>query len=213
MASKIPMALASRLAALTVLTGIGAGVALKVANDPAEIRQGLADPYVQAVAADNSTSPAVKIAMVMGHFYESSNKHIGVPYVDKAGRGQPLSVCNGVTGAGVVAGRYYTPAECYALERSRYTLAEHEARAQLPRWPGYSAVTQAVFIDFVWNKGGGALATSTARRKANAGDLAGACAEMPRWNKGTVNGVLQVLPGLQIRGDANGELCADGNAT
>ncbi|WP_370678445.1 glycoside hydrolase family protein [Comamonas sp. GB3 AK4-5] len=68
-------------------------------------------------------------------------------------------------------------------------------------------MTQAVVLDFIHNKGAGALATSTLLRKLNAGDVAGACAEHPRWNKGTVKGVLQVLPGLQLRGDANGEIC------
>lgn len=64
-----------------------------------------------------------------------------------------------------------------------------------------------MILDFIHNKGAGALAGSTLLRKANAGDIAGACAEHPRWNKGTLAGALQVLPGLQLRGDANGEIC------
>ena len=47
------------------------------------------------------------------------------------------------------------------------------------------------------------------RRKANAGDLEGACRENPRWNKGTVKGVSTVLPGLQLRGDSNDEICRE----
>lgn len=206
--SKVPTFLAGRLLALAILTGAG-GTAVYVATEAAT-EAGLRDEYVQAVARDQGVSQAVKIAMVMGSFYESSGKHIGTPYVDKNGRGQPLTVCNGITGREVVAGRYYTPADCYALERGRYTQAEREAQALLPRWSTYSDLTRATFIDFVWNKGSGALATSTMRVLANAGNLAAACQQMPRWNKGTVAGVLKVLGGLQLRGDANGELCIDG---
>jgi len=69
---------------------------------------------------------------------------------------------------------------------------------------------QAVFIDFIHNKGEAALAGSTLLRKANAGDVAGACRENLRWNRGTVHGVSVVLPGLQSRGNANGEICEEG---
>lgn len=207
MASKVPKWLVGRLTALAILTGT-AGGAVYVSHGVA-VEEGMADQYVHAVAADQSTSPAVKVAMVLGHFYESSGKHIGTPYVDKLGKGQPLTVCNGITGAGVVAGKWYTPAECYALEKGRYLQAEREASQLLVHWKTYTPTTQGTAIDFVHNKGAGALASSTARRKANAGDLAGFCAEMPRWNRGTVNGVKVVLPGLQLRGDANAELCGD----
>ena len=43
----------------------------------------------------------------------------------------------------------------------------------------------------------------------NRGQLDAACQQNPRWNKGTVNGVLQVLPGLKVRGDSNSEICTD----
>ncbi len=54
-------------------------------------------------------------------------------------------------------------------------------------------------VSFTFNVGGGALAKSTLRKKLNGGDLAGAAAEFPRWNKGTVNGQKVVLPGLTRR--------------
>lgn len=211
--SKVPGFLASRLLAVVLgLGAVGGGVYVaggNVLQVPAtELQQAQADPYVQAVLADGSVSPAVKLTMVMGYFYESSGRHIGSPYVDKLGRGQPLTVCNGITGAGVVAGKWYSPAECYQLERGRYLAAEREAKRQVRGWDSLGVMTQAVVLDFIHNKGAGALAASTLMRKLNAGDVVGACAEHPRWNKGTVKGVLQVLPGLQLRGDANGEICA-----
>ncbi len=203
MSSKVPAWLASRLAALVIGVGMGAGaIWANLATDEA-----LRDEYVQAVAADPATSAGVKVAMVMGSYYESSGKHIGTPYIDKLGKGQPLTVCNGITGEGVVAGRWYSPSDCYRLERKRYLQAEREAQALLTYWRGYDPFTQGTFIDFVHNKGAANLETSTMRRKANAGDLEGACRENPRWNRGTVRGVSTVLPGLQLRGDSNDEIC------
>lgn len=210
-AGKVPAWLVGRLSALVLVAGLGGGAiyvrdqALQVLE--AEQQQALADQYVQTVAADTTTSAAVKVAMVLGSYYESSGEHISTPYIDKRGRGQPLTVCNGITGAGVVAGRWYSAANCYQLEKARYLSAERAAPRLLVHWASYDPFVQGQFIDFLHNKGEGAFTTSTMRRKANAGDLVGACRENPRWNKGTVNGVLQVLPGLQARGDANDEIC------
>lgn len=207
--SKVPTFLTNRLAALAILTGLG-GTGVYVARQASD--EALSDQYVQTVAADPSTSPAVKVAMVLGQFYESSGKHIGTPYIDKLGRGQPMTVCNGITGAGVVAGRYYSPSDCYYLERGRYLAAEQEARRLFVRWNSYDPFVQGQFLDFVHNKGVANLSTSTLLRKANAGDLAGACHENLRWNRGTVAGVSTVLPGLQLRGDANAEICLEWRA-
>lgn len=210
-AGKVPKFLAARLAALVLAVGAGGGVlmvqdqALQV--PAAELQQAQADPYLLAVAADPTTSQAVKVAMVLGSFYESSGKHIGTPYIDKLGRGQPLTVCNGITGAGVVAGRWYSPADCYQLEKGRYLEAERAAKRLLVHWARYDPFVQGQFIDFLHNKGEGAFTTSTMRSLANAGDLVGACRQNTRWNKGTVNRVLQVLPGLQGRADSNDEIC------
>ncbi|MDH1766494.1 glycoside hydrolase family protein [Comamonas aquatica] len=201
-----------RLLALAMLTGGGGAFYVQHQGEVAraEVQAAAADPYVQAVARDTSTSDAVKIAMLMGHLYESSGKHVGTPYTDTLGRGQPLTVCNGITGAGVVAGKWYTPADCYELEKGRYLQAERAAKRLLAYWASYDAITQATFLDFIHNKGEGALSTSTMRRKANAGDVAGACRENPKWNKGTVKGVLTVLPGLKDRADTNAGFCLDG---
>ena len=84
MPSKVPKALAGSLAALVMLA---AGVSIQNA---APTPEALRNEYIQAVAADTSTSMAVKIAMVMGSQYESSGKHIGKPYVDKLGRDMNL---------------------------------------------------------------------------------------------------------------------------
>jgi lysozyme len=61
-----------------------------------------------------------------------------------------------------------------------------------------SALSQGQFdalVAFAFNCGLGALQASTLRRLYNAGDVEGAAAEFPKWNKGGG----RVLPGLTRR--------------
>ena len=209
-AKRVPEALRAGLVALALLMGAGGGA---IIAEKAAVDEAMRNQYIQAVAADPDTSRAVKFAMVMGSFYESSYKHYGTPYVDKAGRGQPLTVCNGITGAGVVAGRYYSQADCYRLEKARYLRSERFAKSVMNAWDTYDDFTRATFIDFIHNKGEGAFEGSQMLRMANTGRLRDACMQNERWNKGTVNGVLKVLPGLQTRGNANADICFDWSPT
>lgn len=178
-------------AALALTVGAAGGVATHYAAQPVR------------------PSAAVVLAMELGAHFESSGRHIGTPYIDKLGKGQPLTVCNGVTGAGVVAGRYYTPDDCKRLELPRYLEAERQARAALRHWNSYNVWVQASFIDMVYNVGPGVLDGTTIARLANTGNLAGACAQMPRWVRGTVGGKSVALPGLIDRRDTTRELCAE----
>ena len=154
-------------------------------------------------------SAAVVLARELGSYYESGGKHIGTPYVDRAGKGQPLTVCAGVTGPEVVAGRYYTPADCERLELRKYREAERIARAALKHWDAYNVWVQASFIDVAYNIPSALAPDTTLLALANAGNLAGACQQMPRWVFGTVGGVKTRLPGLVDRRDATRELCAE----
>ena len=206
MSGRIPQALRGMLLAMLTATGIGGGTYyVSQQNQQAQLNE-----YLQTVAADTSTSDAIKLAMVLGSYYESSFRHIGKPYIDKLGKGQPLTVCNGVTGPEVVAGRYYTPADCYRLEVGRYKEAEAFLTKSVPAYTAANVLQQATFLDFIHNKGAGAFASSTMRRKLIAGDVVGACRENEKWTRGTVRGVSVVLPGLKIRADANSDLCANG---
>ncbi|CAN7676706.1 glycoside hydrolase family protein [Pseudorhodoferax sp. LjRoot39] len=162
-----------------------------------------------AYVASQQPSAEVLLAMELGAHFESSGRHIGTPYVDRLGRGQPLTVCNGITGPDVVAGRTYTREDCKRLELPRYRDAEKQAKARLRYWDTYNAWVRASFIDMVFNLGAGALDGTTIQRLANAGDLAGACAQMPRWVYGTVSGQRTRLPGLVDRRDTTRELCAE----
>ena len=158
-------------------------------------------------------SAAVVLARELGSYYESSGVHIGTPYIDKQGKGQPLTVCAGVTGPEVVAGRYYTPADCERLELRKYREAERIARAALKHWDAYNVWVQASFIDVAYNVPSALAAGTGMARLANAGDLVGACLQMPRWVLGTVNGQKLPQPGLIDRRETTRELCAEWGRT
>ena len=203
MSGRIPKPLQAALAAMIASMGAGGGVYLAEQERTSQLQT----EYLQTVAADTSTSDAIKLAMVLGSYYESSFRHIGTPYVDKLGKGQPLTVCNGITGAGVVAGRYYTPADCYALERDLYLGYELYLHRDIASFDRLTALQQASFMDFVHNVGSAGFSNSTMRRKLLAGDVVGACRENRRWVYGTINGAKVALPGLVIRRNANSDLC------
>lgn len=154
-------------------------------------------------------SPEVQLAYELGAHFESSGRHIGAPYVDRLGKGQPLTVCNGVTGPEVVAGRYYTEADCKRLEIPKYLEAERVAKQRFHYWGTYNVWVRASFLDMLYNLGPAALDNSTLLARANLGDLQGACEQMPRWVWGTVNGQKVRLPGLVDRRTTTRELCAE----
>ena len=54
-------------------------------------------------------------------------------------------------------------------------------------------------VSFTYNVGIGAFKSSTLLDKLQEGDFDAAAKEFERWNKGTINGVKRVLPGLTIR--------------
>lgn len=64
----------------------------------------------------------------------------------------------------------------------------------------------AAFVSLAYNIGTGAFCRSTLVRKANAGDIVGACNELPKWNR--AGG--KVVRGLSNRRAAERELCLEG---
>lgn len=185
--SKVPSALRNKL--LSMVVGFAAAAGGYMALD--------------------QPSREVQLAMEIGAHYESSGRHIGTPYVDRLGKGQPLTVCNGVTGPEVIAGRYYSREDCKRLELPKYQASERAARRLFYRWADYNVWVRASFIDMIYNLGEGAVSGSTMRSLANAGNLNAACQQMPRWVRGTVNGQSVVLPGLIDRRGTSAELCAE----
>lgn len=174
-------------AALAITMGAAGGVATHYAAQP---------------------SDAVVLAMELGSHYESSGRHIGTPYRDTIGKGQPWTVCNGVTGPDVVPGRYYSADDCRRLELPRYLEAERWAKREFAFWGSYNVWVRASMLDMIYNLGAPAVAGSTLLRLANAGNLDAACEQMPRWVRGTVDGRSVVQPGLVDRRSATRELCA-----
>lgn len=111
-----------------------------------------------------------------------------------------VTACAGHT-ATAVLGRPYTKAECEQLLVS--DLAEHAEGVnkciKRPLTPGQ----RAAFVSFAFNVGTSKFCGSTMARKANAGDMAGACAELSKW---TYAGGRQ-LPGLVKRRVTERAIC------
>lgn len=200
---RVPKALRSGLLGLALLAGIG-GTAWLASDTPR------VDPYIQQVAADDGASDAVKVAMVLAWFYESSYQLKGKPYVDSLGKGKPWTVCNGITPAvaPINPNRTYTAAACYRLEAALYRGYEQDLRQMLPGWNRFTVFQQATFLDFVHHFGLTAFRASSMYRLALAGNGPAACAEHVKWTLGTINGVKRTLPGLVTRADSNAALCA-----
>ncbi len=118
-----------------------------------------------------------------------------------------LTVCRGHTGPDVVKGKKYSLAECDAFMSDDM----REAIDAVDRCvPGLPEDVLAAFGDAVFNIGPKIacdLGQSTAARMLKAGDLAGACNQLPRWNKTRIAGVMVPLPGLTKRRAAEQALC------
>lgn len=99
-----------------------------------------------------------------------------VPYADIGG---VQTVCYGITGADVTPGKTYTLAECDALLAKH--VEQHAVLALSCIHEPTSVGEKVAFVHFAYNVGVGAFCGSTAARKLNSGDHAGACAELSRW--------------------------------
>lgn len=110
------------------------------------------------------------------------------------------TVCYGET-KGVEPGDRYTADECAAMlevELHEYAAALTKClRAPLPEGAAVA------FLSWSYNVGSSAACRSTAVRKANAGDLFGACDELLRW----VRAGGRVIPGLVNRRRSEHLLC------
>jgi lysozyme len=111
-----------------------------------------------------------------------------------------VTACAGHT-ATAVLGRPYTKAECERLLVS--DLAEHAEGVnkciKRPLTPGQ----HAAFVSFAFNVGTSKFCGSTMARKANAGDMPGACAELSKWTYAAG----RQLPGLVTRRASERAIC------
>ena len=121
------------------------------------------------------------------------------PYMDAV---DVPTVCYGHTRN--VEQRWYSREECNALLYADLLVAGQGVTRHI-RVP-LSQPTYDAFASFVYNVGEGAFARSTLVRKANSGDLAGACRELLRW----VYAGNKKLPGLEARRKSEHALCVSG---
>lgn len=98
------------------------------------------------------------------------------PYKDVAG---VWTVCDGITGAGVVQGKHYTDRECDSLlwQRVRQVKAQVDPLVKVP----LGEYQRAALYSFTYNVGIGSFSKSTLLKRLNAGDQEGACNELRRW--------------------------------
>lgn len=129
----------------------------------------------------------------------------GISYVAYLDGGGVPTICRGHT-RGVTLGMRASPAECDALFLA--DIAEHEVgMARCLRNPdALSDQTYVAFLSFTFNVGVQAACGSTAFRLINAGDVRGACQQLPRWNKDGG----KVIWGLTRRRAAERDLCLEG---
>ncbi|MBR9765842.1 MAG: lysozyme [Rhodobacteraceae bacterium] len=110
--------------------------------------------------------------------------------------------------AGVKMGDTATPEECREMFLAEVVAFETRIRPCLPaQLPDQ---TRAAFVSAAYNIGAGAFCGSSMSRRAQAGDLAGACDALLMWNKARVDGVLQVVRGLDRQRAAERTLCLEG---
>lgn len=116
-----------------------------------------------------------------------------------------LTICDGDT-QNVRPGQVATPAECDARLASH--LRTYEAGLDRCLTAPVPGKVKVAFLSWTYNVGVGAACSSTLVRKANAGDIVGACDQLLRWDRA---GGKQVR-GLTNRRQAERALCLEGVA-
>lgn len=125
------------------------------------------------------------------------------------------TACDGLTrlpdGTPVKIGMTFTEAQCATMLEQ--ALVQH-AKGMMACSPGLRrdgmAYQRAGALLFTYNVGVGGFCGSTARKRFDAGDVAGACAALLPWDKARVNGVLRPVKGLTMRRNREREVCRTG---
>lgn len=117
------------------------------------------------------------------------------------------TACYGET-RGIKPGMKFTREQCDIMFIGSLTEHEQGMRSCLAQPDAIPPKTYVAFVSFTYNVGIGAFCKSTLRKKANAGDLRGACNELPRW----VNAGGKRIRGLVNRRRDEQRLCLEGLA-
>lgn len=115
------------------------------------------------------------------------------------------TVCFGET-RGVKMGDRYSMDECKAMLGDALVEFETGMRACLKNPDSIPAKPYTSFLSLTYNIGTGAFCRSTVARRANAGDIKGACNAIPAFNK--AGG--RALKGLTARRADEQRLCLEG---
>lgn len=161
-------------------------------------------PSLQLNSRSRKTAAAAVIATAIAAPAEGVRQYA---YYDPPGI---LTVCMGHTGPDVVKNRLYSMAECKALLTADMAKAINTVDRCVPNAP---ESVLAAFGDAVFNMGPTIACdqkNSTAARLLAAGRYSEACAQLPRWNKARIMGVLVELPGLTTRRLRERDVCMGG---
>lgn len=147
---------------------------------------------------------AIVGAVAAGALHDLTPRFEGTELTTYRDLGGVLSYCTGAT-ENAQWGKTYTPEQCRAqLDRD---LERHAAG--IARCVPMSRLTdgqKVAFVDAAYNIGVSAFCGSSMARRANAGDMVGACNALLMWNK--VGG--KVVRGLTLRRQAEREICLRG---
>jgi lysozyme len=127
-----------------------------------------------------------------------------IAYPDALANGIP-TVCFGET-RGVKLGDRYTVDQCKVMLGDALVEFETAMRKCLKAPDAIPAKPYTAFLSLSYNIGSGAFCGSTVARRANAGDLRGACNAIPMWNK--AGG--RVIKGLVNRRAEERRICLEG---
>lgn len=111
-----------------------------------------------------------------------------------------MAVCYGHDDQAMKWGQRFTLEQCETMLYD--DLLKHTKALECIKRP-LSDGQKAAFVSFAFNVGNGAFCSSTLVRKANAGDIQGACTELDRW----VYAGGKRLPGLITRRATERALC------
>lgn len=155
-------------------------------------------------------TPAQKVAAVLAAaalavptiaVFEGKVNH---GYADPGPLGVKLpTACYGST-KGIVLGKKYTDQQCAEMLAADAVTHGLEIAPCLPE--SLPIETRAAFTSFGFNVGTSAFCKSTLSRKAMAGDLRGACAELSKWTRAGN----REMAGLVRRRAAERQLCEKG---
>ena len=131
----------------------------------------MSDPAKRSRKAPAGIAAALAIALGVSEGREHR------PYYDQAGI---LTVCRGITGPGVIEGKWYSWAECDVLEQQYI----ERMNAKIGHCIGPRGLNDREWIawgHFTFNIGTPTFCNSTAARYLREGKYMQACAQMARW--------------------------------